>query len=604
MKNLKIKKTTWNLKLFFKGDNDPEMEKQRGIIKKESYKFINKWKDRDDYLEDPKILKEALDEYENWQRFYSVDGNEGLYFSLRIEQDQNNPKLKARVNKIQDFANKIWNDIRFFTFRLAKISKENQEKLLKSEDLKIYKHFLEKIFANSEYLLTEPEEKILSLKSTTAYVNWKKMTFKFLLKEEREVFTEKGKKEVKNFLEILSLTSSKKKKVRDSAIEAFDDILEEFSDLAEVEMNSVLKDKQINDDLRGFSRPDLFRHIIDDVDSSTVDILVETARSNFDISRKFYKLKAKLLKVDKLKYQERNIEYGNVDKNYSYEEAVGIVYQTLENIDKKFAEIFQGYVEKGQIDVFPKKGKKYGALCYGKLISQPSFLLVNFVGKIRDIITISHEVGHGIHNELRKGKQSNALNFNTAHFSAEIASTFMEDFVFEKILKEADDAEFRLSVMMMKLESDVSEIFRQISFYLFEKELHSEFRSKGYLSKEEIGKIFKKNMKEYMGNSVEFPSGSENGWVYVKNFRSFFYNYQYASGFLISKYFQETIKEDPSFIEKFKYFLSVGGSDCPKNIFSELGISIENEIFWKKGIKEVEDLLKETEKLAKKLGKI
>lgn len=603
MKKLKIKQTTWNLKPLFKGDNDPEMERQRKIVEKESYKFINKWKDRDDYLRDPKILKQALDEYEKWQRYHSVDGNEGIYFHLRKEQDQNNSKLKAKFNKIQDIGIKIANDIQFFTLRIAKIPIEKQEKFLKSKDLKKYKHFLEKIFAESKYLLTESEEKILNLKSGPAYIDWVNMTVGFLAKEERKIFTEEGKEEVKNFSDILSLTESKQKKVRDSAALAFSDILEKNSDIAEAEMNSILKNKKIDDELRKVSRPDLFRHISDDIDSSVADTLTDVVRNDFSISRRFFKLKAKLMGVEKLKYYERGVEYGNIDKKYSYTDAADLVYRVLENLDKKFSDIFQSFVNNGHIDVFPKKGKVNGAFCCGNLISQPTYILLNHADKLRDTVTIAHEVGHGIHNELIKEEQDNALNFDTPPFSGEIASTFMEDFVLEEILKESND-ELRLSIMMSKLNDNVATIFRQIAFYSFEKELHCDFRAKGYLSKEEIGKLFKKHIKDYVGNSVEFPSGSENWWIYISHFRCFFYDYQYASGVLIAKYFQNSVKKDPTSIEKFKYFLSAGTSDSPKNIFNELGVNIEDKNFWKKGIDEVEDLLKETEKLAKKLGKI
>ena len=603
MTKLKIKQTTWNLKPLFKSDSDPEMAKQRKVVEKESYKFINKWKDRDDYLKDPKILKQALDEYEKWQRFYSVDGNEGTYFHLRREQDQNNKKIKTRCSQIEEISNKIWNDIQFFTLRIAKIPIEKQEKFLKSKDLGKYRHFLERIFTESKYLLTEPEEKILNLKSATSYSNWVRMTSEFLAKEERKIFTEAGKKEIKNFSEILSLTDSKQKRVRDSAAEAFNDILEKNSDVAEAEMNSILKDKKTNDELRKVSRPDMFSHISDDIDSNIVDTLVVAVESDFSISRRFYKLKAKLLGVEKLKYYERSVECGNINKKYSYSESAHLVYKVLESLDKKFADIFKGYVERSQIDVFPKKGKVSGAFCCGNLISQPTYILLNHTDKLRDAVTIAHEVGHGIHNELMKERQDNALNFDAPLFSAEIASTFMEDFVLEEILKESDDG-LRLSIMMMKLNDNVSTIFRQIAFNLFEQELHSEFRTKGYLSKEEIGKLFKKHMKAYMGNFVEFSPGSENWWVYVGHFRRFFYNYQYASGVLIAKYFQNSVRKDPESIEKFKYFLSAGTSDSPKNIFNEIGINIENRAFWKKGIDEVGDLLRETEKLAKKLGKI
>jgi oligoendopeptidase F len=187
--------------------------------------------------------------------------------------------------------------------------------------------------------------------------------------------------------------------------------------------------------------------------------------------------------------------------------------------------------------------------------------------------------------------------------TAEVASTFMEDFVLQEIIRKADD-EMRLAVMMMKLNDEVSTIFRQIACYRFEQELHERFRKTGYLSKEDIGQLFQKHMKSYMGNSVEQSPGSENWWVYWGHIRSFFYVYSYASGLLISKSLQNSVKKDPRFIGKVKEFLSAGLSDSPKNIFRGLGIDITDKKFWVRGLEEVETLLNETAHLATKLGKI
>jgi oligoendopeptidase F len=157
---------------------------------------------------------------------------------------------------------------------------------------------------------------------------------------------------------------------------------------------------------------------------------------------------------------------------------------------------------------------------------------------------------------------------------------------------------------MAKLNDDVSSIFRQVACYRFEQELHQEFRKKGYLSKDEIGVLFRKHMKAYMGPFVEQSPGSENWWVYWNHIRYFFYVYSYASGLLISKSLQNSVKKDPAFIKKVKEFLSAGLSDSPKNIFGRLGIDITDNQFWGKGLDEVELLLNETTQLAVRLKKI
>ncbi len=599
---LNVKKTVWNLKPLFASDHDPRMGKKRRVLERESYAFINTWKDRKDYLEDPVVLRQALDHYEAWKRLYGTDGDEGYYFWLRTQQDQNDPRLKARFNMVEEFSKKIEHDSQFFHLRIARIKPGAQERFLQHDALRRYRHFLERIFAESRYHLSEPEEKVLNLKSATSYANWTRMTAGFLAKEERVVVMEDGRKRARPFAEIIGLMNSRKKRTRDCAAEAFNDILYRNVDVAEAELNSVLANKKIDDELRSAPRPDSLRHLGDDIESEVVDALIDSVARRFDISRRYYALKAKLFDVKKLKYHERNVEFGKIAMRYTFGKSMKLVYRVLSKLDGQFADIFASFTQNGQIDAYPRKGKDSGAFCIHHLITQPTYILLNHTGKLHDVLTLAHELGHGINNELIREKQ-HALDFGTPTSTAEVASTFMEDFVLEEIMREADD-ELRLAIMVAKVNDDVSSIFRQVACYQFEQELHSDFRKKGYLSKEEIGRLFQQHMAEYMGPAVEQSPGSENWWVYWHHIRYFFYVYSYASGLLISKSLQNSVKERPAFIAKVKEFLSAGLSDSPMNIFGRLGIDISDRTFWNRGLDEVENLLGETTQLAVKLKKI
>ena len=345
-----IKKTSWDLSPLFSSDNDPKMEQERLKVKAANEVFITKWKERKDYLTDPKVLKESLDEYEELQKTYSTEGNEGYYFWLRSEIDEADPKIKAKVNKIEEFAVKISNDLQFFTMRIAKIDEKNQHTFLEYAPLIPYKHFLERVFAENKYLLSEQEEKIMSLKSSVAYGNWVKMTSSFLSKEEREILLEDGTKKLENFSTITSLLNHQRKEIRDSAALAFNSILEKHTEVAEAEINSILANKKIDDDLRGFPRPDSSRHLGDDIETDVVDSLLTSVSSRFDIAQRYYALKAKLMGVSKLDYHERNVEYGNIEKKYSFQEGVDLVYKVVGNLDKSFADILERFVTDGNID--------------------------------------------------------------------------------------------------------------------------------------------------------------------------------------------------------------------------------------------------------------
>jgi len=595
-------KTVWDLSPLFNSDDDKDILVEREKVKLATEKFITKWKGREDYLKDVELLEEALRDFEEWSRNCGPNYRELYYFNCRTSQDQSDTEVRAKSNQASDAALKIQNEIEFFVLSLGKITLENQKIFLSDEKIKDYHYFLKKIFNQAKYFLSEKEERIMNLKSITSYENWAAMTSTFLSKEVKVVLDEDGKEKEKNFEEMMTLISSKNKDVRDSAAKALNEVFEKYSEVAEHEMNSILQDKKINDEIRGFERPDSARHASDGIESEIVDCLVDSVSRRNDISERFYKLKANLFGFSKLEYHERNVNYGKIDKKYSYDDSIELVSRVFNNLDQEFNDILISFIKNGQIDVYPKKGKRGGAYCAHGLLTQPTYILLNFTSELNDILTIAHEVGHGINNELMRNEQ-NALNFDSSLAIAEVASTFMENFVLDEILKEADD-ELRLSILMHRIGGDVSTIQRQIACYKFETELHNSFRDKGYLSKEEIGKIFVKNMSAYMGEFVEQSPGSQNWWVYWSHIRDSFYVYSYASGLLIAQSLQGFVKKDKAFIEKVKVILAAGESDSPKNIFAKAGIDITKKEFWDEGLKEIENLLFEAEKLAKKLGKI
>jgi oligoendopeptidase F len=598
----KKKSYTWDLSPLYKSDADPQIEKDLAKHKKASYKFINKWKDRTDYLKSTIILKEALTDYEAWLDQGGILGDIGYYFSLRSTQEEDNPKLKARANQLNDFATKIENDSQFFALRLAKIPPAQQKKFLEDKSLVRWRHFLSRLFADAKYLLSEPEEKILNLKSSPAHGQWIQMMSTLLAKETRKVLDRDGRHKELPLETIISLLSHRQAKIRHRAAAALNDILAKFADVAEAEINALLSDKKINDELRGFSRPDAGRHLADDIDTVVVDSLISEVEKAFGTSQRFYKLKAKLMGKKTLLYHERNVPYGDNKKKFEYKDGVKLVSRVFKALDPDFYRYFHGFVEKDLIDVYPKKGKGGGAFCTYNLPTSPVYIMLNYTDELNDVRTLAHEAGHGINNELMREIQP-TLYFGTPMVTAEVASTFAEDFVLAELLHEADD-HLRLSLQMAKLGDEISTIMRQVAAYRFEQELHSEFRRQGYLSKHEIGRLFQKNMKAYMGPAIEQSPGSANWWIYWSHFRNFFYVYSYASGLLISKSLQAGVKKDPTTMTKVKDFLRAGTSDSPANIFKKLDIDIANPKFWRAGLKEIENLLDDTERLARRLGKI
>lgn len=592
-------KTSWDLTPLYKSDHDSAMLADRKKIEQAFNHFIHSWKTHLEELKHPSIMKKALDDYEKLSRIGS-SGKEGFYFSLRSEQDQLSPIIKAKYNQISEFSKENAIKLEFFTLFISKMEKNHQLHLLNSPELVEYKHFLERLFKTGKHRLSEAEERILTLKSQVSYENWMKLVSSSLSKEER-IIKIKNKNVKKNFSELSSELNNHDKHTRDAAAKAFNEIVSSKREIAEAEMNSILADKKTDDMLRGFSRPDEATHLGDDIETQVVDSALKAVEKNFRISREFYAFKAKLLGLKKLEYHERNVPYTTKARNYTFQQSCELISKVFKNLDYEFNEIFTRFVQNGQIDAFPKKGKRDGAFCSSSGLDWPTYILMNHDNHLEEVLTLAHESGHGIHAEL--SKKQNALNFGQPISSAEVASTFMEDYVLQELMKEADD-DSRLSLMVKKLDSDISTIIRQVACYRFEQELHQEFRKRGFLSADDIGKIFQKNMAAYMGPAVEQSPGAENWWIYWIHIRYFFYVYSYASGLLISKALQAQVAKNPKFILKVKEFLSAGSSASPREIFHKIGIDITQESFWHQGLERTSNLLSETIALARKLKKI
>jgi len=485
------------------------------------------------------------------------------------------------------------NSIQFFILNISKIPIEKQKEFLNDKSLDKYNHFLKTLFNYSKYILSDNEEKIFNIKSKTSHSNWVSMLSELLSKQTLEVKDENG--EIKNisYNEVNKYLDSKDKDVRDTAARNFLEINKRYEEIAEFEINSVLEDKSISDIYRKVPTPQTTRLLSDDLEEETVETLRETVTQNFDISKRFYKLKAQLLKQNKLAYYERNVNLGDIDTRYTFQNSFNIVKNTFTKLDKEFVNILNTYISEGRYDVYPKKGKEGGAFCIGVGSKYPIYILLNHNDRLQDILTIAHESGHGIHTQY-----SNKQNYFNRVYStacAEIASTFFEDFVLEEISKNLSKREKDI-LLLKSLEQDVSSIFRQIACYNFELQLHKQFKEKGFLSTKDISCLFTTEMNRYLGDYVDKDKHMKLGWIYWNHIRMFFYTYSYASGLLISKYLQNKVRKNPLDIKYVKTLFKEGDSKSPKDIFLDMGIDISKKEFWIEGIQSINQKLDLLEK--------
>lgn len=587
MKKSEKIKLEWDLEnLLYKSLKDPKIE--TAIKKVEvSYSLFAKKYSNKKFISSAKKLKIALDDYE---KLCSLE-NPMVYLKLFSDLDSRNNDIQALQNKYSERLSKAGNLIIFFTLTLSKIPKKDQSRFLKDPLIKKYSYFLKKIFDESKYVLSESEEKILNLTNLTSSSLWVKNQNK--LQSNQEILFKNKKISIG---EASNLLRSSNKKDREILGRAINQKLKDISYFAECEINAIVLNKKIRDELRGYKKPYSSTILGYQNNEAVIENLVKIVSKNFNLSHKFFKIKARLLKEKTLNYWDRSASIGENTKKIPFEKGLGIIRQAFEKADPKYLNFLNKYLEKGQIDVYPKLGKAPGAYCWSNT-NMPTFVLLNYTNDLDSIMTFGHEMGHAIHGELSK---SQPVIYEGHTISvAEVASTLFENFVFEEIFETLTE-KGKVIALHDRIQDDISTIFRQIACFNFETELHNTIREKGNLSAVEIGQILNKNMKAYLGNSVKLTDDDGYFFVYWSHIRRFFYVYSYAYGQLTSKALYKKYKQDKTFISKIEQFLSAGESMSPEDIFKSIGLDTKKPALFIDGLKQIEADIKRLEKLTSK----
>ncbi len=580
-------KTSWNLKLIYDSEKDPQIEKDIATYEKAVENFIRKYENTSLYLSDEKKLKDALADYENL--FSMKEPRKAInYFHYRKELNSADQEAERRMNVISDRLTKAGNKTLFFELAIGKIDPKIQAEFLKSETLKEYRYFLKRNFETAKHNLTEPEEKILNLKSLPSYELWVRGQQKLLSQQ-----TVKFKGKALPIPQAQNMIAELPTAERRALTDAVNEVLKKISDFAESELNAIYLNKKINDELRGFAQPYSSTILGYQNDEKSIITFVNTVTKRFDISHRFYKLKAKLLKQKKLEYADRAAKVGKVSIHPSFGESLGILRASFEKVDPQFCEILDEYVANGQIDVYPKKGKKGGAYCSGD-INMPTFVLLNHVDTLDSFKTFAHEMGHSIHTELSKSQPAVYQGYSIS--VAEVASTLFEHFAFEEIFPRLSKKE-QVIALHDRINDAIATIFRQVAVFNYELEMHTIIREKGALSKEEIALLHNKHMASYLG--PQFRMKELDGYFFVAwpHLRYFFYVYSYAYGELISMALYKKYRENKEYIKDIKKFLSAGGSKSPEDIFKEIGIDTSSPGFFEQGLQNIEDDIAKLEKM-------
>ena len=362
--------------------------------------------------------------------------------------------------------------------------------------------------------------------------------------------------------------------------------------------NVLAKDKSIADQWRGFEDVADSRHLMNRVEREVVDALVDAVQEAYPrLSHRYYALKAKWFGKEVLDHWDRNAPLPKVPtRTIPWQEAKDIVQDAYAGFSPEMARISEPFFEKGWIDAAIREGKSPGAFAHPTVPSVHPYVLLNYMGKPRDVMTLAHELGHGVHQVLA-GKQG-ALMAPTPLTLAETASVFGEMLTFRSLLAKTKDVEARRAMLAGKVEDMLNTVVRQIAFYLFERKLHTA-RKEGELTSEQICGLWMDVQADSLGPSVRLGEGYETYWSYIPHFiHTPFYVYAYAFGdCLVNSLYSVYQDSDAGFVEKYFEMLSAGGTKHHSELLAPFGLDARDPSFWSSGLSVVEGLIDELEKL-------
>ncbi len=583
-------KTEWNLGLLYKNQKDPAIQRDLENILKAYKTFEKKYKGKD-FISTPQKLQKALLDFQDMSE--KTYWKPWMYFALTVDIKSEDRFAVSELSRIESILNEASNTVVFFNLEISKIPKNKQKEFLNHKLLAPFAYKLKKLFDGAQYVLSEKEEQMENLFSQPAFSMWVESQSRNI--SSKTIIWEKEEIPLSTAMSIVpSLSQNKRREIS----KKINTVLVENSIFAEAEINAVYNYKKISDKLRGYKYPYSSTVIGYEQDEKEVKEFVDFITKNFSISQRFYKLHAKILGEKKINYEDRSVPIGVINKKFTFEESVRQVKESFAKADPKYANLLDEYLKNGQIDVYPKKGKRSGGYCftYGKY---PTVIMLNHTDDIRSAEVIAHEMGHAIHGESIRDLPPHYRGYSTA--TAEVASTFFEQLVQYDIMDKLSDDE-KVIFLHNKILGDMATIFRQIACFNFELDVHTSVRESGQISAENIAKKLQINMQSYLGKSVDVSHDDGYFFVAWSHIRRFFYVYTYAYGQIVSRALYQMWKEDNSFIKKIEQFLKAGRTLSPKDTFKSIGVNI-NQKFFEAGLRSIEADIDLLEKLTKKWNK-
>jgi oligoendopeptidase F len=570
-----VQDVAWNLDPLVEGEGEAGVDRLLAQAQERSAVFAKRFQGKLAEIEGPQ-LAEAVAEL---QQISELVGRAGTYAMLRFATNTAEPANGALLQRVQEQATVVETRLLFFELEWAELDDDRAEELLAADGLDTARHHLRTIRRYRPHLLSEPEEKIMSEKSVSGRDAWTRLFSELTSAVEVDIDGEKLALDVA-LAKLMSSDRELRARVQQSVTEALQPTLRTRAFI----FNTLMADKATDDRLRRYSTWISSRNLANEASDESVQALVEAVRGAYDIPQRWYRLKARLLGIERLKDYDRMASVASADESFEWDEAKQIVLDSFGDFSGVMADSARQFFDEQWIDAPPRPGKRGGAFCSYAVPSAHPYVMLNYTARRRDVLVLAHELGQGVHAALARPR--GIFEHHTPLTLSETASVFGETLVFRRLLDQAATPESRLALLAEHVEGSIATVFRQVAMNRFEEIAHTARRSEGELSVERLGELWEQSQDEMLGDSVEITGNYRCWWSYVPHFigtPGYVYAYAYGQLLALSVYGRYA-EEGEAFVPRYIELLSAGGSRSPEELAAIAGLDLTDPGFWNRGL--------------------
>ncbi|MBO0683240.1 MAG: M3 family oligoendopeptidase [Candidatus Dormibacteraeota bacterium] len=581
----------WDLSELYTSPNDPAIERDLAQALDFAREFESTYRGRVCEL----TPAEFTAMMEDLERHYVASSRSGIYAHLLHAQDTRDHGAGRLVSRIREAGAERGRHMVFFSLEVAQLNDDEAARLYADPGAARYRHMVEQERRYREHQLTEVEERLLTEISPTGTGAWTRLHEELSAAIQVEI----DGQQVPISTALAQLYEADRA-VREKASHATTAALRQDLRTRSYIFNVLLQDKAIEDRLRKYPSWISARNLSNEISDEAVQALVEAVTGRYDVVARYYRVKRRLLGVDRLHEWDRYAPVAPVTRTIEWSEARDMVLSSYHRFSSRAGSLIGDFFEHPWIDAPVKEGKEGGAFCAFATPDLHPYVMLNFTGRLLDALTLAHELGHGLHDRLAS-ERNHIFDYHPPLTLAETASVFGETLTFDAIMSQEPDPKVRLSLLCHQVEDSFATIFRQVSMNRFEDAVHTARRIEGELSPEQIGAIWQEKIQAMFGDSLELTDEHVAWWSYVSHFvRAPGYVYAYAFGNLLALSIYRRFREleSPAFVDRYLDFLALGGSTSPEEAVRQVGLDIADPGFWDSGLAIVEGMVSEVERLA------